>query len=196
MAPQSSQKHTVVIELESQFSDGSREHWPRDAAFEYKPHDDYYNRSLASQWMGSTGQTQQGMYTSRYMCKHDLILLSVFVVTTVLHGGLSSQISYSIIYVMGLMFMLPEVCSSSILQCPGQKLWYFMPASYHVYLYHFLSMSDINKCTDMLLCVTYNNVGDIDTIYTLSALPEGYATYTKSRKNGTHVSWFPRPVKS
>ncbi|KFX94566.1 hypothetical protein O988_06225 [Pseudogymnoascus sp. VKM F-3808] len=57
MAPR--QKQTSVIDLDSGFSDGGSEYWPEDSSYDFKPNDDYYHRSLASQWMDSTGLSQQ-----------------------------------------------------------------------------------------------------------------------------------------
>lgn len=42
--------------------------------------------------------------------------------------------------------------------------------------------------SNRIRCWTHNNMDDIDTTYILSALPKDYAIYTKTRKNGTHVS--------
>ncbi|OBT65514.1 hypothetical protein VE03_04959 [Pseudogymnoascus sp. 23342-1-I1] len=58
MAPQA--KHTSVVDLESDFSDGGSKYWPEDGAgYVFKPSDDYYHRSLASQWMESIGESRK-----------------------------------------------------------------------------------------------------------------------------------------
>lgn len=61
MAPQAPrQRHTSVIELASDFSDGGSEYWPGESGYVFKPNDDYYHRSLASQWMESIGESRKG----------------------------------------------------------------------------------------------------------------------------------------
>ncbi|KFY52155.1 hypothetical protein V496_08615 [Pseudogymnoascus sp. VKM F-4515 (FW-2607)] len=60
MAPQAPrQRHTSVIELASDFSDGGSEYWPGESGYVFKPNDDYYHRSLASQWMESIGESRK-----------------------------------------------------------------------------------------------------------------------------------------
>lgn len=66
MAPR--QKQTSVIDLDSGFSDGGGEYWPEDSSYDFKPNDDYYHRSLASQWMDSTGLSQQGTSVVFVIC--------------------------------------------------------------------------------------------------------------------------------
>jgi hypothetical protein len=74
MAPQTPRmRHTSIIALEIDFSDGSRNYWPGEASYEFKPKDDYYHRSLASQWMESIGQAQKGTSTVFVLSKHSLI---------------------------------------------------------------------------------------------------------------------------
>ncbi|KFY41169.1 hypothetical protein V494_03177 [Pseudogymnoascus sp. VKM F-4513 (FW-928)] len=61
MAPQApNQRPTSIVELESDFSDGGSEYWPEGTSYVFKPNDDYYHRSLASQWMESIGQSRKG----------------------------------------------------------------------------------------------------------------------------------------
>ncbi|OBT44678.1 hypothetical protein VE00_04442 [Pseudogymnoascus sp. WSF 3629] len=58
MAPQAP-RQTSIIDLESDFSDGGSEYWPEESSYVFKPNDDYYHRSLASQWMDSIGQSRK-----------------------------------------------------------------------------------------------------------------------------------------
>lgn len=73
MAPQTPQRHTSIIDLENGFSDGGSEYWPEVSNYVFKPNDDYYHRSLASQWMDSTGQSRKGTSPVLVFCKHTLI---------------------------------------------------------------------------------------------------------------------------
>ena len=73
MAPQTPQRHTSIIDLENDFSDGGSEYWPEGSNYVFKPNDDYYHRSLASQWMDSTGQSRKGTSPVLVFYKHTLI---------------------------------------------------------------------------------------------------------------------------
>lgn len=71
MAPQApGQKHTSVIDLDSGFSDGGSEYWPEDSSYDFKPNDNYYHRSLASQWMDSIGLSRKGTSAVFVICMH------------------------------------------------------------------------------------------------------------------------------
>lgn len=69
MAPQVPHgRYTSTIELESDFSDGGSEYWPQDSSYIFKPNDNFYHKSLASQWMESIGQSHKGTYALQSLC--------------------------------------------------------------------------------------------------------------------------------
>jgi hypothetical protein len=65
MAPQAP-RQTSIIDLERDFSDGGSEYWPAESSYIFKPNDDYYHRSLGSQWMDSIGQSRKGTSSVLY----------------------------------------------------------------------------------------------------------------------------------